>query len=149
MSHRLRIAALAALLATPAIAAEPDAIEISHAWLPAPDHVGADAPLYMTITSHQGGDDALLRARCAAAMFVEAHATDYGEGVPAMRAVKSIAIPAGQTVIFAPGHDHVMLLQTTEALAPGTTTNCALVFRNAGTRQITISVAAKDAKAAP
>ncbi len=130
------------LTATPVMAAEaPGAIEVSNAWTPASAQTRVDAPLYMTIANRGDGPDSLVRVRCPVADFAEKHATDRGEGGLAMREVKAIAIPPGAVVTLAPRGAHLMLLHTKQALQPGETFTCSVVFQKAGTVPVEVTVA--------
>ena len=113
-------------------------VAVSGAWTP-PAGRGEDVPLYMTV---RGADaaDALVRARCDAANFVELQAVDEGEGFPTNRVVKSIPIDAQGTTELRKGHFHVMLLQTRQALAPGATFSCGLTFNVSGKLQVEVTV---------
>lgn len=125
-------------MATSPAGADENAISVSQAWTPAAAR-GVDTPLFMTI-SNAGAADALLRSRCVAANFTEQHSVDHGEGFPSMRAVKSIPVAAnGTTRLDADGY-HVMLLQTIRALAAGEVFACSLSFRNAGKRDVEVTV---------
>lgn len=140
---------LTPVLTPGARAAEPaDSLQVSAAWAPAAAKTDSDTPLYMTITN-PGEADSLVRGRCPAALFVEKDTTDYGEGSPATREIKSIPIPAGGTLVLAPGKYHLTLLHTQQALNPGETFSCSLHFQKAGDRQVEAKVAAPDATRAP
>lgn len=134
---------LAGLLAAmPAMAAETQStIEISNAWTPALAQTRVDTPVYMTIANRSEGADSLVRVRCPVADFAEKHATDRGEGGLAMREVKAIVIPSGGTVTLAPRGAHLMLLHTKQALQPGETFTCSIVFQKAGTLPVEVTVA--------
>ena len=140
----------AALAASPAPAADaPSRLELSKAWAPAAGEVGTDVPLYMTITNHTGEPDDLLRVRCPVAQFSEKLTTDYGEGTPAGREVKSIPVPAGGILELKPGRYFLRLLQTTQPLGQGETFSCTLTFKNAGRQEVEVTVAAEGAESAP
>lgn len=120
------------------IAAADDSMSVAKGWTP-PAARGADTPLFVTI-SNNGPADALLRARCTAANFSEQHTVDRGEGFPSMRVVKSIPIAANGVTQFGPDGYHVMLLQTTQILAPLDSFHCNLSFRNAGKQDLVVTV---------
>src|SRR5690242_20596907 len=142
--------ATAGLLAREAAAADPSApLEISKAWAPAVGRSGADTPIYMTIVNRRAEPDDLLRVRCPVANFAEKRTTDYGEGAPAAREVKSIPVPANETLTLKPGGYHLMLLKTTQALKEGEEFSCSLSFRKAGSQQLKVTVAAEGAQTAP
>jgi copper(I)-binding protein len=143
-SRKFRRAASAAMIGLASIAvagaagaAEHDLV-VSKAWTPVTER-GANVPLSMTITN-QGDADLLLRARCDAANFSEQHTVDHGEGFPAMRVIKSIPVAAHGTTQLGADGDHVMLLQTTHALAAGETFSCKISFRDAGPQDVTVMV---------
>lgn len=116
-------------------------IEISKAWTPVLVQTRIDTPLYMVIANRGDAPDSLVRFRCPVADFAEKHATDRGEGGFSMREVKAIAIPAGGTVTLAPKGFHLMLLHTKQALQPGETFTCSVVFQKAGTVSVEVTVA--------
>jgi copper(I)-binding protein len=138
----LVMAAVGWYAAPGAVAGAAGALSVTQAWTPTAAQ-GTDTPLFMTI--HNGGaGDLLLRARCTAANFSEQHTVDHGEGFPSMRTVKSIPIAAdGVTRLEADGY-HVMLLQTTRALAAGDRFNCSITFRDAGKQDIDVGVGKPD-----
>ena len=135
----LRRATLMLALALPAgLAHASEAIELSEASVP-PAAKGADVPLSLML--HNPGDaDALLRTRCSAATFTESHVVDHGEGFPAMRTVKVIALAGHASVQLQPDGDHVMLLQATQALSPGDRFTCHLTFRTAEAQDVEVVV---------
>ncbi|WP_315836272.1 copper chaperone PCu(A)C [Bradyrhizobium prioriisuperbiae] len=123
----------------PAVAAAED-LQVSNARVPVSDQVGVDLPFLMTIRNETAEADAILRVRCPIANFSEKHTVDRGEGAPAMRAVKSIPIPAGQTTELKRDGHHIMLLQTRQKLADGVTFTCSVVFQKAGTKETEVHV---------
>ena len=135
---------LAGLLAAmPVAGAEAQsAIEVSNAWTPVAEQTRIDAPVYMTIMNRTDTPDSLLRVRCPVADFAEKRVTDRGEGGLATREVKSIAVPAGAVVTLAPRGAHLMLLHTKQALQPGETFTCSIVFQKAGTVPVEVMVGA-------
>jgi copper(I)-binding protein len=137
---------VAALPSAQALAADPSpGLELSGAWTPAVTETGTETPLYLTIANRASEPEELLRVRCPVAHFSEKRTTDKGEGAPSAREVKTIPIPANETVTLAPGGLHVMLLETTQVLKQGDTFSCTLAFRKAGSRQVEVTVAAQEA----
>lgn len=94
----------------------------------------------MTIKNDATDSDVLLRVKCPIANFTEKHIVDRGEGAPAMRAVKSIPIPAQKTTVLTPDSYHVMLVQTRQKLIEGEIFTCAIVFQKAGTVETEVRV---------
>ena len=117
-----------------------DSLQIVDARVPADDKEGGDLPLTMTIRNEADSADALLRVRCPVANFSERHIVDRGEGAPAMRSIPNIPVPAKATLELKRDGYHVMLLQLRQALAPGETFKCAIVFQKAGTIETEVQV---------
>jgi periplasmic copper chaperone A len=115
-------------------------LKVVEAWVPISDSVGSDIPLLLTIRNEADSGDALLRVRCPVANFSERHATDRGEGAPAMRTIPSIPIASGGTTILKPDGYHVMLLQTRQPLTNGESFRCAIDFQKAGTIETEVKV---------
>lgn len=131
--------ALAAILFAAGSAQAAD-LQVSNAWIAASDQTGVDVPLLMTIKTGADDADALLRIRCPVANFAEKHMIDRGEGAPAMRAIKSIPIPANKTTELKADGYHVMLLQTRQKLAAGDKFVCAVTFQKAGLVETEVQV---------
>ncbi len=146
--HGIRLYLFAALLTSmPLMRAEAQsAIEVTNAWTPALAQTRVDTPVYMTIANRTDAPDSLVRVRCPVADFAEKHVTDRGEGGFAMREVKAIAVPAGGTVTLAPKAAHLMLLHTKQALQPGETFTCSVVFQKAGAIPVEVTVASDGAE---
>ena len=121
-------------------AAASESLQITDARVPAADKEGGDLPLTMTIRNETDSADALLRVRCPVANFSERHTVDRGEGAPAMRSIPNIPVPARGTLALQRDGYHVMLLQLRQALAPGETFKCAIVFQKAGTIEAEVQV---------
>jgi copper(I)-binding protein len=117
-----------------------EGLTLSEAWVPAATEVGRDVPLLVTIKNDTTSPEALMRVRCPIANFSERHIVDRGEGAPAMRAVPTIPIPAGSTLVLQPTTYHVMLLQTREPLEPGKRFTCTIVFQKAGSIETEVEV---------
>jgi periplasmic copper chaperone A len=77
-------------------------------------------------------DDRLLGASSPLAMAVELHSMRMEGDVMRMRAVESIAVPAGKTVALSPGGFHLMLMGLNEPLKAGMRLPLTLHFEKAG-----------------
>ena len=115
-------------------------MQVSNARVHAAERTGVDLPLLMTIKNDAGAPDALLRVRCPFANFSEKHTVDRGEGAPAMRAISSIPIAAGNTLELKPDGYHIMLLQTRQQLAEGEIFTCSVVFQKASSIETEVRV---------
>jgi copper(I)-binding protein len=121
-------------------AAANESLQVIDARVPAVDKAGGDLPLTMTIKNEADSADALLRVRCPVSNFSERHTVDRGEGTPAMRSIPNIPVPAKATLELKRDGYHVMLLQMRQALTPGETFKCAVVFQKAGTIETEVQV---------
>jgi copper(I)-binding protein len=124
----------------PTFAADGLQLRILKAQLPAVEQTGGDVPLLITIANDGAEADALLRVNCPFANFAEKHIVDRGEGSPAMRAIKSIPIPANQTTELKADGYHVMLLQTRQKLVDGEALHCSVAFQKAGLVEMEVQV---------
>ena len=79
---------------------------------------------------HNGADDG------------DTDTTMAGDAMMSMKEVSSVAVPAGQTVTFAPGGYHVMLMGLVSPLKTGQTFEVTLTFAKAGTVTATATVRA-------
>ena len=94
-------------------------VAASKAWVrgavPGQNATGA----FMEITATT--DSSLVAAASPLAKSVEIHEMVMEGGIMKMRAVKSVALPAGKTVEFKPGAYHIMLIGLTKPLSKGST----------------------------
>jgi hypothetical protein len=106
--------------------------------------VGADlstGAAYLTIRNDGDGADRLTGATTPMAQAVEIHETRDENGVGTMRMQEDgVEIPPGETVAFAPGGYHLMLVGLTESLLPDMTYELTLTFAHAGAVTITVAV---------
>ncbi len=101
---------------------------------------------YLTITNN-GSADRLLGAESSVSARTELHTHIKQDGVMRMRHVDAIEVPAGETVMLAPGGDHVMLMGLKAPLKKGQSFELTLVFEKAGRVPVTVDVAGVGAKA--
>ena len=133
---RLPVAALAALLLSTAAHAHgvtAGDIEIIHPAIPAPPASAKSAAGYMAIANNGAEPDTLVGIETGAAASVMLHTTEHGaDGVARMMHLPAIEIPAGETLLLAPGGLHVMLMGLTAPLVEGDMVPATLVFDHAG-----------------
>ena len=135
---------LGLLLAAPAMAA---GITASGGWaLATPPHVSA-AAAYVTIVNQGADDDVLTGASAAVAGNTSLHQTLHQNGVDEMRPLPSLTVKAGQSVSFAPGGMHIMLMGLKQRLVAGQHFSVVLRFAKAGA-VVTDVVVKPDAPAA-
>jgi copper(I)-binding protein len=88
--------------------------------------------------------DAIVAARTPAAARVEFHQTTVADGMARMRPLREIAVPSGASIPVEPGGIHLMLVDLVAPLRAGTRVPLTLVFRNAGTVEISLAVEARS-----
>lgn len=154
MTRWKHIAAALALLAsaTGASATGADAqagdVHVQDPWARASAGMTAAGAAFMTLRNEGSAPDRLVAASSPVAGRAELH-THIAEGdVMRMRAVDSIAIPAGTTVELRPGGLHVMLMNLREPLQTDESFPLTLSFENGGDVTVEVSVLAPGAMGA-
>lgn len=120
-------------------------IAVADAWAratpPRPPVGGA----YMTVTNGGTEPDHLIGATSDIAKNVELHSHIKDGEVMRMTALSSIEVPAGQSVRFAPGGLHVMLIGLKAPLKQGASFPLVLDFAKAGKVSVSVDVKAVGA----
>lgn len=126
-----------ALLAANAVASDRPAIEGT--WIRATPPNASTAAVYLTI---RGTDEAdrLTGAHTSIADTVEIHTTLERDGVLHMQRVPELPIAPHETVEFAPGAEHLMLIGLKSPLTPGDTVVITLQFERVGAVDVTFAV---------
>lgn len=104
---------------------------------PGPARIGV---AYMTIANRGSAPDRLLRVETPVAERAELHTTVMQNGVMRMRSVESVALPPGQTVQFAPGGMHMMLIDLIAPLEEGGRFDMRLIFERTGGLDIQVPI---------
>lgn len=94
--------------------------------------------LFAQITSARAGR--LVGAQSPVAGTVEIHEMRMVDGLMKMRAVPSLALPAGQPVALKPGGYHLMLLDLKQTLKAGQSVPVTLLIEGADGQRETVSV---------
>lgn len=100
---------------------------------------GPNAALYFTAV---GGEepDRLVAAHATVADAVRLHETiTGGDGTMSMRAVESLELPAGETLVLEPGGYHLMLTDV-EPIEVGDEIDVTLVWENGGEWVVSVEV---------
>ena len=124
----------------------PAELDAGEAWVRLPAVPGRPAAAYFNV---EGGREprTLIRVTADYALRSELHETVSGGGHMAMRAIRSVSVPAGGEVAFEPGGRHVMLYDLDPRAKPGTTTLLTLTFENGQRLQRKAWIFAADADA--
>jgi copper(I)-binding protein len=102
---------------------------------------------FMTLTSK--ADVQLVGASSPVAGVTEVHEMKMNGDVMQMRALASLALPAGKAVVLRPGGYHVMLLDLKTALPKDSTVPLTLLFKDAKGVESKIELSVPVATVAP
>jgi copper(I)-binding protein len=138
-------AVLAAMLLGGCQPSAPDTATVTDAWVRLPAVAGRPAAAYFTMA---GGSkpDRLIAISSDKATKIELHESMTGGGMASMKPLRGVDMPAGGSIVFAPGGNHAMLYGVDPALKPGDA--LPLQFRLQSGKAITAeakTVAAGDA----
>ena len=104
------------------------------AIVPEPPATGEAPPVnsaaYVRLTNATDSADALVGVETTIADTAEIHSVSMDGGVMRMRAVDSVAVPAGGEAVLEPGGYHVMLIGLREPLEEGATVALTLRLRS-------------------
>lgn len=143
MAARVLIALIASFIGVAACSREGSGtglasggISVSGAFARATVSAAETGAAYVTIANRGSQDDALVGASSSASASVELHEMTMSGGMMRMRAIPRVAIPAGATVSFSPGGNHLMLIGLKAPLKAGSKISLTLEFERA--RAITV-----------
>lgn len=142
MRSMLILAAAAALLAPAAQAAtyRLGQLEAADPWS-RPAAAGMNGAGFVALTNRGKAADRLVSVETALSKKVEMHRSLMTNGIASMkRQDTGVAIPAGQTLTFAPGGYHVMFLGLTKALKGGDKAPATLVFESGARMKVEFEV---------
>jgi len=112
-------------------------VSVADAWA-RPGAAGDSTAVYMRLTNHGRGGEALVGGRTEVAQRVELHEavlqTELRDGRPTqvmrMQQLPAVAVPAGSEVELRPGGLHIMLVGLERALAEGDSFALTLQFQD-------------------
>lgn len=116
-------------------------ITITNAWARATPPQPPVGGAFMTVSNGGAQSDHLVAARSPVAKTVELHTHVKDGAVMRMTPLSRVEVPPGQTVAFAPGGLHVMLIGLAAPLKEGSRFPLELDFANAGTVTVSVDVA--------
>lgn len=120
-------------------------LEFSKAWVRATIGQSNVTAGYLVIENKGKKDDLLLSVQTDVAAKIEMHQTNNGDGgVMRMRPVDDLRIPAGQSVAFRSGADHLMLTGIETPLKAGDFIDLTLSFKLAGDEVVKAQVSRRD-----
>lgn len=132
---------LAAILFSLTVSAADNSVNVSSAWSRATAPGQSSAGVWFTLTSKQ--DATLVFISSSAAKRAQIHSMTHENGMMKMRAIESLALPAGKAVELAPGGNHVMLFDLKQPLKAGDHVPLKLTLRYADKHETTLAVTAE------
>jgi len=114
--HAALLLSLAPLLA---VAAEPAALTLEGAWVRALPPGQPNTAAYFTATNSGAVAVTIVGASAAIAASTEIHTTREVDGLQRMEQVAQLQLAPGQSLPFAPGGTHLMLMGLAQMPAPG------------------------------
>jgi copper(I)-binding protein len=136
--NRLLALALASLVSLPALAQ----VSVSDPWIRATVPQAKVAGAFMQLKSAKAAT--LVEVKSPAAGRVELHQMAMEGQTMRMRAVESIALPAGRTVNLASGGYHVMLFDLKQQLKEGEQVPLTLVVQDAAGKRENVALSVPD-----
>ena len=134
----------AALAVLPLAAATAGGIHIHNPYIPeAPPTAGAVAG-YMELMNHGDRDRLLVGASSPDFANSMVHDIAHDGGMARMIHLNELKVPAGQTVSFAPGGLHLMLVGPQRKLTKGEEVEVTLIFQDGGRTTATFPVVGAD-----
>ncbi len=141
--RRLLAAVVLSLLALPALAQ----VEVTGAWVRPTVEGQMGTGAFMTLRAKEAMR--VVGATSAVAGVVEIHEMALQNNVMRMRAIESLALPAGQAVELKPGGYHVMLMDLQRPLKRGEKVTIELQLETADKRRVTQPVQVEVRSSAP
>ncbi|MEM6603135.1 MAG: copper chaperone PCu(A)C [Pseudomonadota bacterium] len=114
---------------------------LSHAFMRPAAKAGTPTSAYIQIKNNGTIDDALVRVTTDIAEKAEIHSSEVdNNGIVRMRKIEKIIIPAGETVMLKPRHDHIMVMGLKEPIPRGAHIPLMLDFAQAGSKMVSFPV---------
>ena len=113
---------------------------VENAWA-RPALSGDNGAVYLEIDNPGQSEEKLLGASSQIAEKTEIHESAMDSaGTMSMHARHSVAVPAGETILFEPGGLHVMLISLNRNIQVGDTFQLILTFKNSGEQIVDVEV---------
>lgn len=136
MLRPLPLALSAAAMLVSGCAGEEEGLRVTDAWVRI--NANRDAPSAGYFKVRGGPQDVqLLSVYSPVAIRSEMHESMTGEGgMAGMKAIESVAVPAGEEVVFEPGGRHVMFWNINPGITPPKTMPLVFTFSNGERLQV-------------
>ena len=133
------ITVLATLLAT---ASANDTLQVTDIWSRATPPSAEVGAAYFMVKNHGSTPDRLIGVDTPVAQHAEMHTHIMQDGLMMMRQLEAIDLPAGGSIVFKPGGNHIMLMGLDQALQEGERFPLTLKFEQAGRIELIVEVRA-------
>ena len=125
-------------------------LRVDHPRIPPTPNAAPTAAGYLTIVNTGKAADRLVAISTPVADTVTPHHMSMARGIMSMRPIiGGVVVGPGQSVTFAPGGDHLMLIGLKHPLAAGQRVPATLNFEHAGAVKIEFRVERAEAHAMP
>ncbi|KPL67620.1 hypothetical protein SZ64_05535 [Erythrobacter sp. SG61-1L] len=125
----------------------PAGIEISNGSLMLPAVKGNPGAVYFDLSNKGESDISIVGVYVDGADSAMMHQTMKTDGMNSMKDMSEVPVPKGGSVKFEPGGNHIMAMDLSDTLTPGTSTDVTLTFANGDKASFTAAVrAAGDAR---
>lgn len=105
-----------------------------------PALLGSTGGVYVTLENTSRRDERLIGGTTDVAQTVELHRTGIEDDIGRMERLNRLELPAGESLVFAPRGEHLMLVDLHQDLRPGDTFTMTLNFASGKTLPITVTV---------
>jgi copper(I)-binding protein len=129
--------ACAMLVAAPALA---DKLAVTDAWARTTPPGATMGVVYFKLHNGSGRSDRLLKLKTPVAASATVHRSEIVDGIARMREVSVLHVAPGETLEFAPGGLHVMLMGLKGPLRDRQVFELELLFELAGPRTVRVTV---------
>lgn len=130
-------ALLLAGLAAPAAATE---LMVDGAWARLTPPVAENTAAYMNIHNHGNKPVRITKVSCSVARMADMHGMRMHEGRMQMYPLGAMTVPAGGSLVFEPGSNHLMLMGLTRPLQKDEVITITLHYGDGSTQAIKVPV---------
>jgi copper(I)-binding protein len=107
-------------------------LQVTDVWSRATPPTAEVGAAYFKAVNSNSTSDTLIGVASPIAERVEMHTHMMMEGMMMMHQLESVEVPAGETLEFKPGGNHIMLIGLEHTLLEGERFPLTLTFKNAG-----------------
>ena len=117
-----------------------DTLQITNVWSRATPPLVEVGAAYFTAENRASTADTLIGVSSPVAERAEMHTHTMKDGMMMMHQLDSIEVPAGGTLEFKPGGNHIMLIGLKHPLLEGEHFPLTLTFKHAGNVELNVEV---------